>query len=284
MYGANGLNDISHWSQVGILGLDQMCKRCGWVHYSSAQTYRSPGTTQLYHPFWAYSMIPKQWNPKPDLTWSSMKPLMSPQLILKQLEWSVGHQVIRLNGQGGHSAVHLEGHLDRSLSCTTPWPTWPLRCRVDSAAELYVETWWPNQPPSVYSSATKRVIYFVQLNGQAGHWVCTAQWLSWPSILLQYSAIEFVEINGQAGFVNSTAKLWWVSTSQWIPHPVSWHSSMTKPILAGHWVLQTWWPSFKSGNCRDLFGYPVVQTWWLVVPAEWGLISTENHYIIDHLG
>jgi hypothetical protein len=116
------------------------------------------------------------------------------------------------------------------------------------------------------------------INGQLGHWVCTAQWLSQPLILLQYSAIEFVEINGRADFVNSTAELWWVSTSQWIPRPVmSWHSSMTKPILAGHWVLQTRWPSFESGNHRDQFGYRVVQTQWLVVPAEWALGSTDNH-------
>ncbi|PLW36373.1 hypothetical protein PCANC_16207 [Puccinia coronata f. sp. avenae] len=61
-----------------------------------------------------------------------MKPLMSPQLILKQLEWCVGHQVISLNGQGGHSAVHLD------------------------------EAWWPNL---MVKPATK----FVQLSDQAGH-------------------------------------------------------------------------------------------------------------------
>jgi hypothetical protein len=126
--------------------------RCPKPVSERVPSYGSPGTKQSYHPFWAYVFCNSQtMKPKAGSTWSFMQPLMIPQLILKQLEWFVGHQVICPNGQGGHWAVHLDGQLDHSLSCTTPWPTWPLRCRVNSPVELY------------------------KLDIQTSHQVCTAQ-------------------------------------------------------------------------------------------------------------
>jgi hypothetical protein len=121
--------------------------------------------------------------------------------------------------------------------------------------------------------------------GAALSWDFMVRWLGNLGSCHQRIRRKFVsQIFGNFGPVDSWAqkpgKLWyrpWVSTSQWIPWPVSWHSSMTEPILAGHWVLQTQWPSFESGNCRDQFSYWVVQTQWLVVPAEWGIGSTDNH-------